>query len=59
MNTAIDIDSSDNLCFLGHKYEIRILNEGTDQEKVVIFKRQKNVDGEWTKAWDKPLVIGG
>ena len=51
-----------NLCFLGHKYEVRILNEGTDREQLVIYKRIKNTEdgiSSWDRSWEKPLVVGG
>jgi hypothetical protein len=53
---------NEHLCFLGHKYEVRVLNEGTDREQLVIYKRIKNTEDKissWDRSWEKPLVIGG
>lgn len=50
---------SANLAFLGRKYEVRVLNEGTDREQLMIFKRHRNAEGIWVREWGKPLVVGG
>lgn len=35
--------------FVGSKYTVRAVNEGTEKEKLIIFR-----DG-----WSKPLILGG
>ena len=40
---------NDKVYFVGSVYEVRVRNEGTSREKLIITR-----DG-----WDKPLVLGG
>ena len=44
--------------FFGHKYIVRVANEGTEREQLIICKFT-DMEDNWDKPWTKPLIIGG
>ena len=52
------MSKSESVRFSGLKYEVRVVNEGTEQERVVIYKKWDG-GNSWDRPWKKPLTIGG
>lgn len=46
-----------HLVFNGRKYDVRVANEGTDREQLIVFRKKDGVGSIW--GWEKPMVIGG